>query len=146
MVCYNNFCNIIFYYSNYCMNSEQDIGGLKEKAIALENQMNDFRIGLRRIEDKLTKQLADGITEIKRLIEQKVDKSEIIQIRQELHEERKKIENMQTQLETVKTGWNAWGVKEKIYTGIVLMFVSMFMTLFSIVMTQIVTQVFKNFI
>lgn len=122
------------------MNAEQDIGGLKEKAIALENQMNDFRSTLLRIEDRLAKQLADAVIEIKQAIEQKADKSEIDQLRQELHEERKKTEGMQAQLASLKSGWDAWGIKTKIYTGIALMFGSMFMTLFSIVMTQVVKK------
>lgn len=122
------------------MNAEQDIGGLKEKAIALDNQMNDFRSTLLRIEDRLAKQLADAVIEIKHAIEQKADKSEINQLRQELYEERKKTENMQTQIDTVKTGWNAWDIKAKIYTGILLMFGSMFMTLFSIVATETVKK------
>lgn len=122
------------------MNSEQDIGGLKEKAIALENQMSDFRSTLLRIEDRLAKQLADAVIEIKQAIEQKADKSEIVQLRHELDEERKKTEGMQVQLTEVKSGWDTWSTRAKVYATIILMFGSMFMTLFSIVMTQIVKR------
>lgn len=124
------------------MNAEQDIGGLKEKTIALENQMNDFRNTLLRIEDRLTQQLSNAVIEIKQAVEQKADKSEIDLLREELRDERKKIEKMQTQLDDVKTGWSNWGIKEKIYTGILLVFGSMFMTIFSIVATETI----KNFI
>lgn len=122
------------------MNSEQDIGGLKEKAIALENQMSDFRSTLLRIEDRLAKQLADAVIEIKQAIEQKADKSEIVQLRHELDEERKKTEGMQVQLTEVKSGWDTWSTRAKVYATIILMFGSMFMTLFSIVMTQVVKR------